>query len=485
MNEEVRTLGVILKSRFPLVVIETPEEPRVIRLLEQACNLENLPLFLWSAVDGIKRMNRADAVAQTANFSDAIRHVDKTNQNGVYALLDAHPYLEDPVHLRYVREIAMDYHRNERTLVFVSPRIALPAEIARMCATFRPSLPTIADIRALFKEELDLWATRRQGERARGSREAAELMIQQLVGMYIDDARRLIRQCLEDDGAITMKDVARVLRQKHESLASGGVLHLETATDNFGNVGGQGQLKRWLELRRAVFLGMPGGEGLDQPKGVLLLGVQGGGKSLAAKALAGTWGVPLLRLDFGALYNKFHGETERNLRTALETAGAMEPCVLWLDEVEKGIASGDGGVSRRVLATLLTWMSERTKRVFLVATANDIANLPPEVLRKGRFDEIFFVDLPDETTRAKIFRIHLQKRNCKPEDFDLAALAANTAGFSGAEIEQAIVASLYEARHERVALTTAHTLAEVRRTRPLSRIRTVRAWAGERTVMAN
>ncbi|HEY5720364.1 MAG TPA: AAA family ATPase, partial [Gammaproteobacteria bacterium] len=222
-----------------------------------------------------------------------------------------------------------------------------------------------------------------------------------------------------------------------------------------------------------------------------LLGVQGAGKSLAAKSVAGAWQVPLLRLDFATLYNKYYGETERNLREALHSAGQMAPCVLWMDEIEKGLAAdSDGGPSRRILGTLLTWMAERAARVFMVATANDIAALPPELMRKGRFDEVFFVDLPDAAVRAVIFRIHLRKRGLDADAFDLDGLAAASAGFSGAEVEQAVVSALYAAHAERREPATADLLGELGRTRPLSvlmaeQVDALRAWAAERTVPAS
>jgi SpoVK/Ycf46/Vps4 family AAA+-type ATPase len=303
-----------------------------------------------------------------------------------------------------------------------------------------------------------------------------------------------VRQSIEHEGAITMEDVARVLKIKHHSLGQGGTLQMVTEVESLDRVGGQGRFKKWLDLRREAFLGKQGTESLDAPKGVMLLGVQGAGKSLAARAVAGSWRVPLLRLDFGALYNKFHGETERNLRSALETAAQMAPCILWMDEIEKGVASGDasgdGGVSRRVLGTLLTWMSERRERVFMIATANDIASLPPELLRKGRFDEIFFVDLPESASRAEIFRIHLQRRKHPVERFDLAAVGAAAEGFSGAEIEHAIVAAAYTAHSEGKPLETRHILDELRSTRPLSVVRAeevaaLRKWAERRTVPAD
>ena len=251
-------------------------------------------------------------------------------------------------------------------------------------------------------------------------------------------------------------------------------------------------MKLWIAQRKPAFLGEKLAAKLDPPKGVLLLGVQGCGKSLAAKAIAGGFGVPLLRLDIGTLYNKYQGETERNLRDALNNAELLAPCVLWIDEIEKALATAtaDDGVSRRVLGYLLTWMAERKAPVFLVATANDVQSLPAELLRKGRFDEVFFVDLPGEAIRGEIFRLHLVQRGLDLVDYDVDALANATTGFSGAEIEQLIVASLYAALADRGKPTQAHLLAEIRNTRPLSvlmaeRVAELRAWARERTVPAD
>ena len=294
---------------------------------------------------------------------------------------------------------------------------------------------------------------------------------------------------IHDDGAIDSDDLARVTRGRYQLIESSGALSVEFDTADFDAVGGLHNLKRWISLRRSAFL-QPGGQ-LDTPRGILLTGVQGSGKSLAARAVAGTWQLPLLRLDFGTLYNKFFGETERNLREALQAAEAMAPCVLWIDEIEKAIASGDydSGTSRRILGNLLTWMAERKKPVFIVATANAIEQLPPELIRKGRLDEIFFVDLPDAPTRGEIFTIHLRSRGLKAVDFDLVELANLTEGFSGAEIEQAVVAGLYLAREQRASLDTGHLRTEIRQTRPLSqvmaeRVDRLRAWAGGRTVSA-
>lgn len=267
------------------------------------------------------------------------------------------------------------------------------------------------------------------------------------------------------------------------------MLSFEYDTACFADVGGLANLKRWLGERQSAFMEA---KPASMPKGMLLVGVQGGGKSLAAKAVAGLWGLPLLRLDFACLYNKFFGETERNLRDALKLAEQMAPCVLWMDELEKGLASGDqdGGVSQRVLGTLLTWMSERKAPVFMVATANAIHRLPPELVRKGRFDELFFVDLPGSEVRAEIFRIHLSRRDIDPAQFDLPILAASSDGFSGAEIEQAVVGMLYAAQAAQAGVSQALLLQQLLGTAPLSVVMAeeqakLRAWADGRCVKAD
>jgi SpoVK/Ycf46/Vps4 family AAA+-type ATPase len=317
-------------------------------------------------------------------------------------------------------------------------------------------------------------------------------VVRNLAGLPLRDARRIARHLIHRDGALNVEDLPELAKLKFELLDKGGLLHFEYHTAQFSEVAGLSRLKTWVAQRRAVFLGENAPAKLDPPKGVLLLGVQGCGKSLAAKAVAGGFGVPLVRLDFGALYNKFHGETERNLRESLKSAEALAPCVLWIDEIEKGLAtsSSDDGVSKRILGYLLTWMAERRSKVFLVATANAVHELPAELLRKGRFDEIFFVDLPGPAVRAEIFRLHFDKRKVDWEAFELDRLVQASEGFSGAEIEQAVVASLYAAHGEDSHLGQDHVLNELTNTRPLSvlmaeKVEALREWARTRTVPAD
>ncbi len=320
--------------------------------------------------------------------------------------------------------------------------------------------------------------------------EAKALLVRNLSGLTFADAERLARNAVRDDAAITASDVKAVMKAKYQLLNRGGVLSFEYETAGIDELAGFANLKRWLHERRGAF-DAERSKGLDTPRGLLLLGVQGCGKSLASKVVASAFGLPLLRLDFGALYNKYHGETERNLRESLAAAETLSPCVLWLDEIEKGMATGndDSGTARRLLAGLLTWMSERRAPVFLVATANDVSELPPELIRKGRFDEIFFVDLPPPASRAAILNLHLHKRGLALDRMPVAELVAATDGFSGAEIEQGIVACLYSAHALRQPPAASHLLAEFRKTRPLSvvmaeRVEALREWARDRTVPA-
>ena len=491
-SHDEHELELLIASRFPIIAIETHEERRAIDLLRRCGARLGLPVFTWSLTSGWKSTGMQVPLTTPLDPPSALRHVGQVRQPGVYALLDFHPFLGDPLHVRLLKEIAVDYDRVPRTVVLMSHRTEIPPELDKLAVRFTLSLPDPAGIRAIFKEEVAAWESRNAPGRVRTDAEAYAVLLRHLRGLTEPDVRRLVREAIEHGGIVDASDVPRLIAHKHRMLSQGGSLSFELDTGRFADVAGLRALKRWLEHRRAPFLDETGAQSLDVPKGIMLLGVQGCGKSLAAKAVAGAWGVPLMRLDFGALFNKFLGETERNVREALQAADAMAPCVLWADEIEKGLASSgsDNGESRRVLGTLLTWMAERKSRVFLVATANEIDALPPELVRKGRLDEIFFVDLPDAAAREEVLRIHLKKRGHDPAAFDLAQLTALTEGYSGAEIEQAVICALYEAHAAKRALDSAQVAAEIARTRPLSvvmaeRIASLRAWAEERTVKAD
>lgn len=486
MPEFSQDLNALLDARFPILVSETHEESRLLARVSEVCTAREVPLFVWSLTDGLKRSTETSAVYNTNEFTDALKHVDATPQNGLYVFLDAHPFFSSPLNVRLVREIAFDHYRRDRTLLFVSPGLDLPPELARMSARLAMPGITADRVRVLLKEELDYWQRNTRGS-LRIDRDILPLLVHQLAGLGEDEARRLIRQAINMDGELNLGDVKRIARFKQDQQAS--ALEMELPEVTLNDVGGFGRLKTWVGQRQAVFQNPALAPGLPVPKGILLLGVQGAGKSLVAKAIAGSWKVPLLRLDFAALYNKYIGETEKNLRQALNEATRMAPCLLWMDEIEKGLSAGDAddGVSQRMLGTLLTWMSERDHPVFVVATANDVSKLPPELLRKGRFDEIFFVDLPTAPVREIIFGLHLKKRGLDPAGFQMPGLLELSEGYSGAEIEQAIVASQYAALAKGGVVTHTHVECELGQTRPLSVIRAedferLRNWANQRCI---
>src|SRR6187402_1311119 len=405
---------------------------------------------------------------------------------GIYVLLDFHPYLESPLFVRTLKDIAQGYPKCERTVVLVSAEVKLPPELEHLAARFSLKMPNKNERHAIVMRLAREWG-RQNNAMPRIDVKAVDKLVDNLAGLALHDVERLTRQAVFNDGALTEDDIKPLLAAKYQLLNRGGTLSFEPDTARFAEVGGMKNLRRWILQRKSAFDGTA--PDLDAPKGVLLLGVQGCGKSLAARAAAGLLGVPLVRLDFGALFSKWHGESEKNLRESLSSAEALAPCVLWLDEIEKALSSGDGdsGTSRRVLGAFLTWLAEQRARVFIVATANDITALPPELVRKGRFDEIFFVDLPSPAARAEILGIHCRKRGVVISDGDIQVLAARSKGFSGAELEQAVVSAQYTAHSGKQVATARLIAAELEATRPLSvvlgeKIAELRAWATERTV---
>lgn len=490
VNQDLSTL---LRARTPLLVIESVEENRVIESFRHAIAQSLRPLFTWSITDGLRRLDMDDdGEYSVPDATLTLTSIKQRTESGVFLLLDFQPYLRYPMTLRLMREIVLRQSSVEHTLVLVGSKFELPDDLAALSTRFELALPDAQAIAALVREEAFSYSRENSGRRVEVDAESARAVVRNLVGLTLADARRIVRKLIYNDGALGPADLPDLARAKFELLDRENLLHFEYETARFADVAGLVRLKRWIQQRVPAFTGKTMKVKLDPPKGILLLGVQGCGKSLAAKAVAGGFGVPLLRLDIGTLYNKYHGETERNLRAALKNAEMLSPCVLWLDEIEKALSTegNDDGVSRRVLGYLLTWMAEHKGQVFLVATANDVSALPAELLRKGRFDEIFFVDLPSAEVRAEVLRIHLEKRALKPADFDLAAIVDVSEGFSGAEIEQLVVAALYSAVAEDIPLATRHLVEEARLTRPLSvmmadRVTNLRNWARERTVPAD
>ena len=495
--DKQKDLELILQSRTPIVVIDTRDESRMLNLLKgiafARASETYLPLFRWTITDGLQRLDIAlEPQLHNSEPTDVLKHIRAVDKPGIYVLLDFHPYLEDPINVRLLKDICIRFKEVQRHIILISHNVVAPKELESFTARFDMALPSDAERKKIVKTVEAEWTADNPGSQVQTDKKAYELLIQNLSGLTARDTEQLARNAIYHDGAITHNDLPDVMQAKYELLNRGGILQFEYDTVRFNDVGGLSQLKSWLENRKVAFGTDDKTPHLDTPKGILLIGVQGCGKSLAAKATAGILGTPILRLDFATLFNKYHGETERNLRESLKTADVMAPCVLWIDEIEKGLAGrgGETGTTQRVLGTFLTWLAEKRSSVFVVATANDISALPPELVRKGRFDEIFFVDLPKGETRIRILQIHLAARGQSSDDFELRQIAAACRGFSGAEIEQAIVSALYAAHAQGSKLNTPHLLLEIAKTKPLSvimaeRIATLRQWAQGRTVSAD
>lgn len=488
-------VAALLAARTPVVVLETADEAGALELVVRAAThaagaRAALPVFRWSVTDGLRRVDVDLGGAQLHNSDPPtlLRQVVDSIAPAVYVLLDLHPWFDDPLVVRLLKDAAQRPVGLRSTLVLVSHAVPVPAEIDHLAVRVPVAFPSLDERARIVDRTVQEWS-RTTGRVPHVDPRARDLLVQRLAGLSRTDVARFARGAVVDDGALTASDLPVVEHARFEALAADGVLSYEYATVQPGDVVGLDAVVRWTVLRRPALDGSA--PHLDAPRGVLLLGIQGCGKSLAARAAASILGVPLLRLDLAGVHDKYVGESERRLRAALAAADALAPCVLWVDEIEKAVATadGDGGSARRVLGTLLTWLADRRSRVFVAATANDISALPPELVRKGRFDEMFFVDLPTPDARAALLRLHAGRRGLTLDDGDLGPLVTTSEQFSGAEIEQAVVSATYVAHAHGVALDARAVADELRTTRPLAvvmaeRVAALRAWAAPRTVPA-
>jgi SpoVK/Ycf46/Vps4 family AAA+-type ATPase len=492
--DALRNLELLITSRYPIIVIETYEEERVEQVLQRVAERLGLPLFVWTVSRGLRRAGAPEGIYNTRDPLKALGNVAAMASEGIYLFEDLHRSLGDPAIVRKLQDLARALAHDRRAIVLAAPRVELPPELATLAAVFRLDLPSQEELKALAVEVVRSLSARHRIAVGLSPEELDQLAAA-LKGLTLFEAERALTRASLNDFALNREDLNEILAVKKELLAKERVLEYVPAGDGLGDVGGLGHLKAWLEKRSRAFTAEARQFGVPPPKGILLLGVQGCGKTLAARAVAKAWGLPLLKLEAGRLYNKFVGESEKGLDRALETAERMAPCVLMLDEIEKALGSGissdaDAGLSGRIFGRLLGWLQDHTAPVCVVATCNRIASLPPELTRKGRFDEIFFVDLPTPEERREIFAVHLRRRQRDPAAFDLDALAAASEGFSGAEIEQVVVSALYTAFSRDATLSTQHILDELAATRPLSVTRAeevaeLREWARGRAVPAS
>jgi hypothetical protein len=468
----VHDLKGLVLSFHSLIGIETVEEDRVRSLLIEVATDLNLPFYEWSLTSGFNRL-RGATVNGTQDALTALHHINEIeNTDAIYLLKDMARHLENPNIARALRELAQKLMSTRSALVLTGDPLEMPKDFEEIAVRFTLEMPDVTELREVVRSVVDSISAR-QPVRIDLSRDDALRLVQALQGLTVNQARQVVAQAIVEDGRLSAGDIRTIVRCKGEMIERGGILEFFPIEENNFEIGGFARLKEWLESARVGFSPEARALNLDAPKGMLLVGVQGCGKSLAAKFVGRQWGLPLLKLDAGRLYEKYVGESEKNFRKATALAEAMAPVILWIDEIEKAFAQGgggesDGGLSQRLFGSFLTWLQEKKDEVFVVGAANDLMNVPPELLRKGRFDEIFFVDLPTREERMAIFAIHLRLRKQNPDAFDLAALAGATDGFSGAEIEQAVISALYRSLQKRVPVSAESIIEAARSTTPLS-----------------
>jgi ATP-dependent Zn protease len=486
---DTHELQTLIQSYHPVIAIESVEEERVVNLVQHAANAVGMSVMEWSVTRGLSRSHMAGnnrwtneyaptGAQSTATYEGStdpeklLEILQENSAKAIYLLKDFTQHLDHPKIIRQFRETAHQFSQSRSTLILVGPNLEIPAEIKAETVYYEITLPSQEELHQVIN---DVVKSLRINQRINihVHEDDIQNLVTALSGMTLRQAKQVIAYAAVEDGELGSGDVKRILDRKAQIIRKEGILEFFPTTQKPLKLGGFDGLKRWLQQTSIGFSATAKEFNLPAPKGILIVGIQGCGKSLAAKTIAQAWQMPLLKLDAGRLYNKYVGESELNFRRAIGLAESMAPAVLWIDEIEKSLGSqsgadSDGGLSQRLFGSFLTWMQEKSQSVFVIATANDISKLPPELLRKGRFDEIFFVDLPDPQERAQIWHIHLLKHRQELDRFNAQALIAATDGFSGAEIEQAVISGMYRALHRQQPLSTEILLEAIQDTVPLS-----------------
>ncbi len=494
-RKQMNELEVLIRARYPLIYVISWEEQRVLAQVSKIASKLNKNVFEWSITTGlvpagtsIQSQKHKDSATQDPLIAldNVIEHVDPA----LYVFKDFHPFLkgQNMSVIRRLREVATLLKNTFKTIVIVSPMFQITAELEKDITVVDFDLPKVNDFAALLGKIIEEVKENPKLSVNINAR-MREQIVHALLGLTLAEGENVLAKTLVQHRGFGEKSLEVINSEKKQIIRKSGLLQYYDAEEKLESVGGLDALKGWLIKRSVVFSDQARSFGLPAPKGVLLLGVQGCGKSLMAKTISNIWQLPLLRFDVGQVFGSLVGSSEENIRRAIKVAESVSPVVFWVDEIDKAFrgsrgsgASTDGGTSARVFGTFLTWLSEKKEPVFVVATANDVSLLPPELLRKGRFDEIFFVDLPSFVERKEIFRVHLAKRKMNPDEFDLAALAQTAAGYSGAEIEEAIISAMFDAFYEKGKLTTERVLESLKQTVPLSKtmsedIDELRKWA--------
>jgi energy-coupling factor transporter ATP-binding protein EcfA2 len=475
--EAIKEIKTMICSFHSLMVVESVEEERVKELFARASRDLFLPFYEWSISQGLVSTDSPSPL-KISEPRAVLRQISEFKGEAVFLLKDFIQHLTTPTIIREFRELTQKLSRTKSMIVLVAPNVVLSPEIQHSAIFYDLKMPTRDQLKKIVVGVMnELSMHKKNGQiKMNLSPEDGDNLLNALIGMTMKQARQAIAYCLMDNNMLDATDIAKILERKAQALKEDGVLDFYPVEGNRFELGGFSRLKEYLSRVQVAYSKEAVGLGIQSPRGVLIVGVPGCGKSLAAKAIARLWKMPLLKLDASRLFDKFIGESEKNFRKAILSAEAMAPSILWIDEIEKVMSSSsggdaDGGLGKRMFGTFLTWLQEKEKSVFVVATANDLSALPPELLRKGRFDEVFFVDLPNKDERTEVFSLHLKLKKQVLDKFNLNILAAATEGFSGAEIEQVVTASLLVSLYQKREMTTELIESQISETVPLSKSR--------------
>ena len=494
------SLELLIRARYPIIHLLTWEEARVEDQLRQIARRREKQLFCWSVTAGMYRSG-SPPTSRQKGIADPVEALDTVmdhKEPALYLFKDFHPFMKDNASniavIRKLREVGQALSNSYKTLIISSPSMEFAPDLAKDITVVDYPLPGVPEFASLYqriRQDLSM-----QKVAFSQNDKDLEKLLQAALGLTLQEAENVFAKTIVSTGRLTGNDVSAIIGEKQQIIRKSGLLEYYDSTSDLSDIGGLECLKEWLHKRSIAFTDEARKFGLPAPKGVLLIGVQGCGKSLCAKAVSKLWNMPLLRFDMGRMFSSLVGSSEENVRRAIAVAESIAPAVLWADEIDKAFSGAqgsgmtDGGTTARVMSTFLTWLNEKQKPVFVMATANDISQLPPELLRKGRLDEIFFVDLPSACERQSIFRIHLAKRSRKCEEFNIPLLVEASEGFSGAEIEEAIISALYDVFCLNKDLETQDIQKSLRETVPLSRtmsekLSALRNWADGRARYAS
>ncbi len=492
-DEEIK---VLIRAGYPLLCVETWEEERCTNMLKHAAAEENRKFYEWTTSMGLIDVEDnivfpplKDPGKVSSYIAGLLSHLlNQKEDDVIFALKDFHHYMKAPLVLRLLRDITGVFKSAGNTLIMPAPAWDIPVDLEKDANLLEFRLPELDELEKIFDDFTADIKNNNPNVAINLDDEGKEKFLKAMLGLTQTEVENTLAKIVVRTKSLDENDIPSILEEKEQIIRKSGILEFYSSVDKFRDIGGLDELKEWLKIRVEGFSERARKMYLPPPKGILLVGVPGCGKSLCAKAVASEWGKPLLKFDMGKIYGSYLGESESNLRKAIQVAESVSPSILWIDEIEKAPAGssggGDSGTSQRIFGTLLNWMEEKTSPVFVVATANRIAGLPPELIRKGRIDEIFFVDLPYASERKEIFRVHLQKRNKDPQDFQLEKMVETTEGFSGAEIEQTIISALFDAFSSKMELNTDMIVQASEKTVPLSKsmkttIERLRKWARE------